>query len=383
MSITFLSAPLSVHADFWPDLLNAMWEGLIEGLKQNQSFSFNIDNFCTQFAHDLKGIPPSDIDAIIRITKTSLTVESQRRTITADQATQIAKSAIAEQYRQKYTPSIEKYYLPHDRPAVSNSLNNNIHTRLGHIEHINGESLAQFFCVDIDQYVKKEADYKYGRNQTQSYTPTYQTPTIPVNNYQQRHTADHLQRTVDEHAAELKHIGMSENDIHDYSIAYWDKNNCNKDHFTVDELIKCSKRQIRRILIENLHVEKRKLETQMKNQTALRNVINKVEGQIQRDVPDDVKPFKADVIRKYLGSSLRQTILQETDDLRCPACLDEYKDELVGGQAGIKVMVPCASNKHHVCHECAPGINECHYCKTSFTKEQMNQKIKQAEAKNR
>ncbi|HEV2917490.1 MAG TPA: hypothetical protein VGW78_07140 [Candidatus Babeliales bacterium] len=355
---------------------------------------FSIDGFCTQLTYDLKAMPQKDINAIVQKTKYQLQNVNRNNPITADIAMQYTKSVIAQYYQEVCTPGIEKEYNSEDRTKAKESRYNNMHAFLsGH--SINDPKLASFFdSKEIEQSIKKEAHHKYGKSNNQQHTsgsqtshytpPVQQKPVVPTStrtsiqdcsyNTKNTHTIDEVQRT---HDAELARIGMPENDRHDYRIYYRDQ--CDNKGLSAEALIQCSKKQIRRVLIENLNNKKSELEPKLKNKTALRKVIEDLPAFIHRAVPDNAQPFDANLIKKYIGESMKATIIEQLDpSINCVFCSGEYKDEFEDGEAEIKVNIPC-NNGHSICNKCKYNIDKCPFCSVPFTKEQMKKNAQRAE----
>jgi hypothetical protein len=389
MSFLFIATPCMMRCGFGEDL--AAFLKLFEDpyrAPQPQPMYFNVDEFCAQFDHDLskRGVPYHDRQLILQKTKQQL--QAQTGTVSADVATQHGWSVVLDhiEYTVKTSSRMRGQHST-DVQKLATSARGNAGADLQ-----KGNQLSRYFGNELDAWVKKHAPSGHTtpyqpQPTTPSYTPPQQPRPAVAPSYQPSyappaHTADDITHVVDTHDAALKNAGMSPEDVHDFRMRYFE--NCQKTSFTVGDIVKCSKQQVRGVLLRNLHnIEERKLESVILNKAALHDAAQVVAARIHSDVPDDATPFNSQNVRKYCGANLRETII-EGIGISCSICLEEYRDQMRGGTAGAKVMIPC--NKHHVCSNCAHGLctsnsrnSTCPECRAPFTSDQLQRNTREAE----
>jgi hypothetical protein len=141
-------------------------------------YDLSNDDFLHQMRHDLKGVPESDINAIIAATRQ----EFLRKKPTNDyNKNSIAREAITNRVRMN--TRIIANQLTHNATLVDNtvhSMSGNVKARLARGDNLNGQALQQFFGSSLEHMIKQNLNpHNPGNGNSPTSLPKEYTPSAP------------------------------------------------------------------------------------------------------------------------------------------------------------------------------------------------------------
>jgi hypothetical protein len=266
------------------------------------------------------------------------------------------------------------------------STRENISAELKKVKELSPHLLAKYFGHKFEEGIKKDV---IRENTSQQYTQPQPTPqyhsyvaTPPVPAQPTISTAPvggtpadvyRVTTMVDDHGEILQKAGISDQNMRKYKDSFW--KHCAKYTFSDDQLRQCSKARIRDMLRGSIDEQGLKLQHKVHNKIALEEAIEDVKRYIEQSVPDNGSPLNMNNLKKY-GSqlyasgpftNLENSILEQTNGVNCSICDEQFKDQVVGGQGGVRLPLP-GCNAHPVCSHCALNMTQgtCPECRAPF-----------------
>ncbi|BDC34583.1 hypothetical protein Noda2021_05410 [Candidatus Dependentiae bacterium Noda2021] len=340
---SLLVVAIPAHAS-WHDFFTYLAEALKNADQQaypvkpvHTQTGQSLDYYLHQFKQDLAGLEYSDIQAIVSYARQSL--QSINGSISKEYADQILRAALVEHGRVSAYKKAKQLGAPDSfADRFANSMQGNILARIERAQHINGQAYVQFFGKELEFTLKKElANYT---PQTAHYQA--QKPVMPV------YASFPLDKHLDMMRSKLREIKLSESDI-SYLIASVSRT-LSARAVTEQNAIPLTKAVLKDWFDQVIIASCNQLRNEVVDSSKLREGCDQVRRLLNSKEGIDMESavFGVAKLRKFTPTEVTETILDNTDKLRCSICTEYYVEEMRTQGKVNRIELSCPS-KHRVC----------------------------------
>jgi len=314
--ITALSlSALIISSTVYADECSSFFQALLAALTSSQSKMTTGQAYYEQLMSDLKNLNSSDRKDIGNKFKEKV---PSRESLSEDAAYHVAKTIILMHGEQETRQVATAFF--NNRDIIEKNVTsqyNNIRVVLEKSEkscRIDGKALANCLGDKLFSRLEKVAHHpeyeRYLKKEWQTNVntlPVHYRPTPPPTPQQQKSLdAIAYQNVCDGHEFILKQAGVPLQQRETYKKLFW--SSCQNCTNSVD-IARCSKRQIREVLCNNLAArEEQLIHAKVATPTVINRAAQDVERAIAKDISDDAEMPKVHVVAKYTQATLEDTI---------------------------------------------------------------------------